>query len=79
MSAYTEKPEAIDWNYYRNNISKPNLVEDFKKQFEALSVPYPTDYATAEIEERMKKTVSLPIIASVERPGVNLHVYLLGS
>lgn len=58
MSAYAEKPEPINWDYYKRNISKPNLVEDFKKQFEALSVPYPKDYATAEIEARMKKTVS---------------------
>ncbi len=59
MSAYTEKPESIDWDYYTLNISKPNLVKDFKKQFEALTVPYPKDYATAEIKERMKKTVCL--------------------
>lgn len=57
MNAYSEKPEAIDWDHYRGNISKPNFVEDFKKQFEALAVPYPKDTATTEIESLQKKTV----------------------
>lgn len=58
MNAYSEKPEPINWDYYKRNISKPNLVADFKKQFEALSVPYPKDTATADIEAFQKKTVS---------------------
>ena len=62
MNAYAEKPEPIDWDYYNRNISKSNLVGDFKKQFEALTVPYPKDYATPEIEERMKKAVSSTVL-----------------
>ena len=59
MNAYSEKPEPIMWDYYTRNLSKPNLVADFKKQFEALSVPYPKDTATADIETLQKKTVSV--------------------
>lgn len=58
MNAYSEKPEAINWNHYRRNISKANLVEDFKKQFEAFTVPLPKDTGTAKIEEQMKKIVN---------------------
>lgn len=58
MNGYSEKPAPIDWDYYSRNISKPNLVENFQKQFQALSVPYPKDTASAAIEERQKTTVS---------------------
>ena len=62
MSAYAEKPELINWDYYGKKISKSSLVGDFKKQFEALTVPYPKDYATPEIEQRMKNSVSSVVL-----------------
>ena len=58
MNSYPEKPEPVDWSYYSQNIAKPNLVDEFKKQYEALSIPYPKDVATAEIEALQQKTVS---------------------
>ena len=65
MNAYSEKPEAINWDYYNKNISKPNLVGDFKKQFEALTIPYPNDTATAEIQALQSKTVNLPFLCGI--------------
>lgn len=65
MNVYSEKPEAINWDHYKKNISKPNLVEGFKKQFEALTIPYPKDTATAEIQELQSKTVN-PVLCGIK-------------
>lgn len=68
MNAYSEKPEPLNWDHYKRNISKLNFVEDFKKQFEAVSVPYPKDMATADIEADKIKMVSNNILT-----GTSLH------
>ena len=59
MNAYSEKPAPIDWDYYKRTISMPNLVDNFQKDFAALTVPYPKDTNTAVIEERRKETVKM--------------------
>lgn len=64
MNVYSEKPEAINWDHYKQNISKSNLVEDFKKQFEALTIPYPNDTASSEIQALQSKTVIIFFVAS---------------
>ena len=55
LAAYSEKPETIDWNFYKRNISLPGFVDSFQKQFEALKIPLPKDTASAAIEEQKKK------------------------
>jgi hypothetical protein len=57
MNAYPDQPDPINWDYYTRSISKPNLVMEFKKQYEALSVPYPQDKAAADMAALQKKTV----------------------
>ena len=71
MNAYSEKPAPINWDYYNRNISKPNLVENFQKQFQALSVPYPKDTMTPLIEKHQKEFVSIAIAEHV--PVVRIH------
>ena len=58
LNAYPEKPEPINWEFYERNISAPNLVKEFQKQFGAVSVPYPKDTASAAIAEQQKEFVS---------------------
>ncbi|XP_062508470.1 ATP synthase subunit d, mitochondrial-like [Corticium candelabrum] len=55
MNSYPEKPDPVPWQYYQSQISDPKLVESFKKQFEALSVPYPEDTKTAFLAEQEKE------------------------
>ena len=65
LAAYSEKPETIDWNFYKRNISLPGFVDSFQKQFEALKIPLPKDTASAAIEEQKKKFVSAVICSNV--------------
>ena len=58
LAAYSEKPETIDWDFYKRSISLPGFVDSFHKQFEALKIPFPKDTASAAIEEQKKKFVS---------------------
>ena len=55
MAANPESPPKIDWSYYKKNVTAPGLVDQFQKQYEALSIPYPADKYTAEIESEEKQ------------------------
>jgi F-type H+-transporting ATPase subunit d len=59
MNAYPEKPEPIPWDYYKNTISDSKLVDSFKKQFEAIAVPYPEDTRTPYLNEQEKEANKL--------------------
>lgn len=55
--ANPEKPPAIDWAYYQSRVSVPGLVDSFKKQYEALQVPYPADKVSAQVDAQEKEAV----------------------
>ncbi|XP_076680249.1 ATP synthase subunit d, mitochondrial [Andrena cerasifolii] len=55
MVANPESPPKIDWSYYKKNVTTAGLVDQFQKQYEALSIPYPADKYTAEIESEEKQ------------------------
>ena len=57
MNSYPEKPQPIDWSYYRRNVSVPGLVDGFQKQYEAMTVPYPKDTTSASIEKKEREVV----------------------
>ena len=59
LAAYSEKPETIDWDFYKRSISLPGFVDSFRKQFEALKVLPPKDTTSAAIEEQKKNFVSV--------------------
>ncbi|XP_065066369.1 ATP synthase subunit d, mitochondrial-like [Rhopilema esculentum] len=50
LTSIPDKPPTIDWDFFAKTIAKPGLVETFKKQYEALSVPYPKDTESVKIE-----------------------------
>lgn len=46
MRRVTSQPAdlpKIDWSYYKNKISIPGMVETYKKGYESLNIPYPSD------------------------------------
>ncbi|KAG5310648.1 ATP5H synthase, partial [Acromyrmex insinuator] len=55
MSANPEVPPKIDWAYYKKNIPIVGLVDKFQKEYESITVPYPVDKYTSEIETEEKK------------------------
>ncbi|XP_018018568.1 ATP synthase subunit d, mitochondrial [Hyalella azteca] len=48
---------AINWTQYEGRVSVPNMVAEFQKQYQALTVPYPKDVYTSKIDEQEKATM----------------------
>ncbi|XP_065579818.1 ATP synthase subunit d, mitochondrial-like [Artemia franciscana] len=48
--SYPEQPSPINWEHYRKSLTNPAMVDAFKKQYEALKVPYPEDKVSSQID-----------------------------
>ncbi|OQV13070.1 putative ATP synthase subunit d, mitochondrial [Hypsibius exemplaris] len=57
MTSFPENPPAIDWSLYQSKVPVAGLVEQFKKQYEAVKVSYPEDSLTKEIDAQEKNAV----------------------
>ncbi|XP_032774826.1 ATP synthase subunit d, mitochondrial-like [Rattus rattus] len=57
LASLSEKPPAIDWSYYRANVDKAGLVDDFEKKYNALKIPVPEDKYTALVDAEEKEDV----------------------
>ncbi|CAD1480612.1 unnamed protein product, partial [Heterotrigona itama] len=55
MMANPEALPKIDWVYYKRVVTTPGLVDKFQKEYESLSIPYPPDNYTAEIEKEKQQ------------------------
>uniref|UniRef100_A0A2K6R3X2 ATP synthase peripheral stalk subunit d n=1 Tax=Rhinopithecus roxellana TaxID=61622 RepID=A0A2K6R3X2_RHIRO len=48
LAALPENPPAIDWAYYKANVAKAGLVDDFEKKMEKIKNLIPFDQMTIE-------------------------------
>lgn len=55
LNSYPQKPQPINWDFYRRNVAIPGLVDSFQKQYEATTVPYPKDTTSASIDKRERE------------------------
>jgi F-type H+-transporting ATPase subunit d len=58
MMANPETAPKIDWAYYRGRIPVQGMVDDFRKKYESLNIPYPIDNVTPQIDQQENQTVS---------------------
>ncbi|KAM8918541.1 ATP synthase subunit d, mitochondrial-like, partial [Lycaon pictus] len=57
LATLPEKPPATDWAYYKANVAKAGLVDDFEKKFNALKVLVPEDKYTVQVDAEEKEDV----------------------
>ena len=55
MNAFSEKPEPVDWSFYKRSVSNTELVETFQNQYAALTIPYPEDIMSKSISCHQKE------------------------
>lgn len=53
--AYPEKPPAIDWSFYKARVPVAGMVDDFQKQYSAITIPFPPDTRTSEVDAQEKE------------------------
>ncbi|ELW71222.1 ATP synthase subunit d, mitochondrial isoform X1 [Tupaia chinensis] len=57
LAALPENLPAIDWAYYRANMAKACLVDNFEKKLNALKVLVPEDKYTIQVDAEVKEDV----------------------
>ncbi|KAM6957320.1 ATP synthase peripheral stalk subunit d, mitochondrial [Aplochiton taeniatus] len=50
LNSLPEKPVTIDWSFYRANVAKAGMVDQFEKKYSALVIPEAVDTQTAKID-----------------------------
>lgn len=50
MMQYPESAPKIDWSYYKSKVPIPAMVDEFQKQYSALTIPYPPDTVKPQLD-----------------------------
>ncbi|ELW66787.1 ATP synthase subunit d, mitochondrial [Tupaia chinensis] len=57
LAALPENTPATDWAYYKANVAKADLLDDFEKKFNALKIPVLEDNYTVQVDAKEKEDV----------------------
>lgn len=58
MMANPEQPPAIDWAFYKSKVPVAGMVDEFQKQYSSLSVPYPANPLTGQLDAVEKEVAA---------------------
>lgn len=50
--ANPETPPKINWDLYKKTVPVAGMVENFQKHYEALTIPFPADTMSAQIDQQ---------------------------
>ncbi|KOB76246.1 H+ transporting ATP synthase subunit d [Operophtera brumata] len=64
----------INWAQYKNTIPVAGMVDNFQKQFEALTIPYPADTLTAKVDAQWAE-IKKSIEAFVNESNASIATY----
>ena len=59
MAALPESPPEINWAMFKKSISDAKLIDDFKKQYESVKIPYPVNTNEQKLSELDKMADSI--------------------
>lgn len=45
----------IDWAFYKSKVPVAGMVDEFQKQYSAVSIPYPPDTVSSQIDVQEKE------------------------
>ncbi|XP_023012450.1 ATP synthase subunit d, mitochondrial [Leptinotarsa decemlineata] len=55
VMANPEKPPVIDWAFYKSRVPVAGMVDDFQKQYGGLTIPFPADTVSSQIDAQEKE------------------------
>lgn len=56
--AQPESAPAINWDYYKQRVPIAGMVDEFQKKYSALTIPYPPDTVSSQIDAQEKEIKS---------------------
>lgn len=51
IAANPEQSPKIDWSFYKSRIATAGIADSFQKAYESLTIPYPTDKVSGEVDQ----------------------------
>lgn len=56
--AQPETAPAINWDYYKQRVPIAGMVDEFQKKYSSLTIPYPPDTVSSQIDAQEKEIKS---------------------
>lgn len=50
-----EQSPKIDWDFYKQRVPIAGMVDEFQKKYSALTIPYPPDTVSSQVDAYEKE------------------------